>query len=131
MGARGVEVLPLVYDLVVWYARQVPQYPKAFKYTLGERILDTLLDVLERLVEAQYSGKGQKGGSLRRANLSLEKLRYLFRLSKDLQCLSLREYEFAARAVVEIGRRIGGWQRHNETLLEEKTSDGEALQTSP
>jgi hypothetical protein len=70
MGARGVEVLPLVYDLVVWYARQVPQYPKAFKYTLGERILDTLLDVLERLVEAQYSGKGQKGGSLRRANLS-------------------------------------------------------------
>lgn len=34
-----------------------------------------------------------------------------FRLATDLKFLDLRRYEHAARAIDEIGRLVGGWQR--------------------
>jgi hypothetical protein len=33
------------------------------------------------------------------------------RLAKDLQCLKVESYAFAARSIDEIGRLIGGWLR--------------------
>jgi hypothetical protein len=42
-------------------------------------------------------------------NLCAEKLRFLFRLSKDMAYLDKRRYEHAARNLDEIGRLIGGW----------------------
>jgi hypothetical protein len=48
---------------------------------------------------------------LETANLQLEVLRFQIRLAKDLQCLRLNSYEFASRAVDEIGRMVGGWAR--------------------
>jgi hypothetical protein len=45
------------------------------------------------------------------ANLSLEILRFQMRLAKDLQCLKVESYAFAARAIDEIGRLVGGWLR--------------------
>ena len=44
-------------------------------------------------------------------NRTLVKLHYLFRLAKDLHYLDLRRYEFAARALEEIGRMVGGWKK--------------------
>ena len=45
------------------------------------------------------------------ANLTLEILRFQMRLAKDLQCLKVESYAFAAKAIDEIGRLIGGWLR--------------------
>jgi len=106
-------VLPLVYDLILWFSGKISAYPKKFKYSLGERLITTLLDILERLIEARYSSK-KKSHFLRQANLNLEKFRYLVRLSKDLQCISIKEYEHAARQIQEIGQMVGGWEKHSK-----------------
>ena len=50
-------------------------------------------------------------GCLEDANLTLEVLRFQMRLAKDLQCLKVESYGFAAKAIDEIGRLIGGWLR--------------------
>ena len=39
----------------------------------------------------------------------LEILRFQMRLAKDLQCLKVESYGFAAKAIDEIGRLVGGW----------------------
>jgi hypothetical protein len=59
------------------------------------------------LIEATYSRHATP--MLLQANLGLEKLRFMFRLAVDLQLLDLRRHEFAARAVDEVGRLVGGW----------------------
>jgi hypothetical protein len=46
-----------------------------------------------------------------RANLGLEKLRFLFRIAFEQHYLDLRRYEHAARSVDEVGRLIGGWAK--------------------
>ena len=33
---KEIAVLPLVYDLILWYAQKISQYPKKYKYTPGE-----------------------------------------------------------------------------------------------
>jgi len=55
---------------------------------LGDRLQSSALNVLEGLVEAAYAKA--RGPILARVNLGLEKLRYLFRLAKDLYCIDLR-----------------------------------------
>lgn len=106
-------VLPVLYDLIVWFSGKISAYPKKFKFSLGERITNTLLDILERLIEARYSSK-KKSHFLRQANIFVEKFRYLVRLSKDLQCISTAEYEYAAKKLHEIGCMVGGWEQYSK-----------------
>jgi hypothetical protein len=65
--------------------------------------------VLDLLIEAAYTRR--KLALLEQANLRLQKVRFLVRLCKDRRCLSLGQYEFAARAITEIGTDLGGWIR--------------------
>ena len=72
--------------------------------------MTSLLEVMDHLIEAQYSRSARRP-ALQRANVALERARYLLRLSKDLNCLSLREYELACGHVLTVGRMVGGWLR--------------------
>ncbi len=105
--------LPVVvgdhYELVRWLVGRTQGYPKGLRFSLGERTLDLALEVLEQLLEATYSRS--KDEPLRRANLGLEKLRFLVRLAKDERCMSLKQYEFASSKITDIGKQIGGWRR--------------------
>ena len=42
---------------------------------------------------------------------NLEILPFQMRLAKDLQCLKVESYAFAAKSIDEIGRLVGGWLR--------------------
>jgi hypothetical protein len=58
--------------------------------------------LLETLIRAKSTKQRQE--LLEQANLSLEILRFQMRLAKDLQCLKVESYGFAAKAIDEIGR---------------------------
>lgn len=117
----AVSVLPLLYDFILWFSGKINAFPKKFKFTLGDRITVTQLDILEQLIEARFNRK-RREHYLRQANVNIEKLRYLVRLSKDLQCMSLKEYEHAARKLQEIGSMVGGWEKYSK-----EKEDGEEV----
>ena len=109
-GARGTgPALESHYRFLLWLVPAVERFPRSQKFLLGDRIQRTALDVLESLIDATYTR--QRGHHLARANLGLEKLRFLFRLAHDLRYLDLRRYEHAARGLDETGRRIGAWSK--------------------
>ena len=97
----------------------VEKFPRSQKFALGDRIQSTALGVLEGLIEASYRRDRQQ--LLVQVNRGVEKLRILIRLASDLRCVDVRRYEFAARALDEIGRMVGGWIKANYA---EKTLDG-------
>lgn len=92
-----------------WAAPVIERFPRELKFIVGDRIQNTALDALERLIEATYDRERQK--PLQAANLAIEKMRHLFRLAFALQCLDERRYEHAARQLDDIGRMIGGWKK--------------------
>lgn len=101
--------LEKTYCFLLWLVPTVEKFPRSQKFMLGDRIQSTALDVLEGLIEATY--RRERAEHLARVNLLLEKLRFLFRLAKDLRILDARRYEFSAREINEIGRLVGGWMK--------------------
>ena len=101
--------LEAMNTFIRWLIPTVERFPKSQKFLLGDRIQATALDILDRLIEATYVKSRQQ--LLRGANLGVEKLRHMFRIASDLKFLDPRRYEFAARALDEIGRMIGAWTK--------------------
>ncbi|MCG7928359.1 MAG: four helix bundle protein, partial [Candidatus Thiodiazotropha taylori] len=64
------------------------------------------------LVDATYSRSKQK--VLKQANQKLAVARHLWRLSQELQVISLRRYEYGAKLVDDLGRQVGGWLRSDQ-----------------
>jgi len=104
---KEVDALTRLYDYLLWMIPKLEKFPRSQKFILADRIESLALDILDLLIEAAYSRK--KGDLLRRANLQLEKLRYLVRLAKDLKAINLKSYEQSARLIDGIGTSIGGW----------------------
>lgn len=109
---RPVQVIPVIYDLILWSSAKVGRFPRAHRFTIGDRLITRLTDTLALLVSAQLS-PARRAEAMRDANLALEEMRDLFRLAKDLRCLSLYEYEFAVTRLIDAGRQVGGWSRQS------------------
>ena len=102
-------VITKVYDLILWSCHHTSKFPRNHRFVLGDRIERNLYGLLETLIRAKYSKN--RRGLLEDANMDLEILRFQMRLAKDLQCLKVESYAFAARSIDEIGRMVGGWLR--------------------
>ena len=63
------------YRFILWLVPAVARFPRSQKFLLGDRIQGLALDVLEALIEATYTR--QRDRLLARANLGIEKLRFL------------------------------------------------------
>ncbi|MCP4937066.1 MAG: diversity-generating retroelement protein Avd [bacterium] len=97
------------YQFLKWLIPTLDKFPRSQKFLLGDRIENLALDILENLVDATYTR--ERKAYLARANLGIEKLRFLVRLSHELKYLDNRRYEHAARSLDETGRLIGGWMK--------------------
>ena len=108
---KEIEILPLLYDLILWFSPKISLFSKKYKYTIGDRITNIQLDILENIIEAKYTSGKKKSHFLRKTNLNIEKLRFLVRLSKDLECITISQYEYAAEKINDIGKMTGGWEK--------------------
>lgn len=101
-------------EFITWLLNATEKFPKTARFTLALRLENLALDIVEDLVEARYTNK--KGSILKRANLKLEKLRILLRISHDRRYLSRSSYRHAMERVNETGKMLGGWIRQNKQL---------------
>src|SRR5215467_7487567 len=97
-------VITKTYDFILWSCHHTSRFPRSHRFVLGERIERNLYDLLETLIKARYTRQRQP--LLEQANLTLEILRFQMRLAKDLQCLKMNSYRFAAKAIDEIGKLV-------------------------
>ncbi|MEO7035203.1 MAG: four helix bundle protein [Polyangiaceae bacterium] len=95
--------------LTLWVVKRVEAFPRAHRFTVGERWIETCLDIQTALVEASYVR--DKRGLLLAASRGLVRGRVLARLAASLHAISLdQEASFGAESG-EIGRMVGGWLR--------------------
>lgn len=87
------------------------------RFLLGDRIEGHILDVMELLIQANYSR--EKLDYLREDNLKIEVLRFLWRLSHDLKYLDKKRYEHVSRSLNEVGSLVGGWIKQQKAKDEE------------
>lgn len=85
-------------------------FPKQERYTLGQKIENTILEVLELTLSASHTGI-YKNEILRKTNNKIDLLKYLFRLAHETESIKMKNYLILEEAIIEIGKIIGGWLR--------------------
>lgn len=85
-------------------------WPKSVRFTLAQRVENHALDVMEQLIVARYE-PGKRGSTLRRINLTLERMRHLLRVAKAQGFVASTAFETTMRGIDETGRMVGGWRK--------------------
>ena len=97
------------HELLLWLVPHLDKFPRARRFTLGERLESGLLVVFEHLVEAAYSR--DKAHALKGANLRLEIARHLWRLAYELKVIPGSATSTARGSWTTSARQVGGWLR--------------------
>lgn len=99
-------------EFLEWLLVKTEKFPKKSRFTFVNRINNLSLDLVEDIIEAKYSRI--KVDILKRANLKLEKLRILLRISHSQKYLDNRGYEYSIKSIDESGKMLGGWIKQKE-----------------
>lgn len=95
-------------DFLLWLMQHTEKYPKSERFRLARRIEDAAFNFFELLVKATRTSR-QKRLVLLQADLELEKLRLYIRIAMKRKLATPNQYHYAAGALLEIGRLLGGW----------------------
>ncbi len=99
-----------------WLLDTVEKFPKNSRFTVGQRIINVSLDIMELLIEARYAQKGKKEKIeyLHKINIALDKLRIFMRIAENRKYLSQKQIAFIFQELFEIGSLLGGWIKQQE-----------------
>jgi hypothetical protein len=103
-------VIYKAYTFVVWYLKKIEKLPKNHRYTLGEKIQNSALELILLLTETVYAKN--KKEYLYKINKELEKLRILTRISGELSLLSEENTVYIFEQINDIGTQAGGWLKN-------------------
>ena len=110
---KELSVIQKTYDCIKWYVPIIERLPKIHKFTLGDRIINQLYDLLEGLIQAKYAKN--KLTQLESLNTKLDILRYQTRMMLDFDKMSVERWEYAIKLIDEIGTELGGWIKKQRT----------------
>lgn len=85
--------------------------PRTYRYTIGKRIEERFLDLLEVSYRAYYSEKDQKIKLLQSAITMLDIIKYLITIAWEGKLISTKHFESFHEKLQTIGRMLGGWKK--------------------
>jgi len=88
----------------------VPHMVKSARYTLGERIEDKFLDLLELSYNAYFTEREKKMEKVAECILITDGLKFLISIAWEGKLISNKHCEDVAVKMDEIGKMLGGWK---------------------
>ena len=104
----------------IWHGT-LPRIPRVSRYTLGARIDQLFVEVMEFLLLAGYSReKTNKISVLATVSTKLDALKFLLQTAWELKIIDNGEYARIAEPVIMVGLDIGKWRK---MLVNDNPSD--------
>jgi hypothetical protein len=104
-------ILTRSFDLLAWLMPKAERFPRVYRRTVVQRLMDAALDFQEALFDAQSQGGSTRLRHLRTADAALNKVRLYLRLAHQWRWLNHGQYRHVSAMVAELGRLLGGWQK--------------------
>jgi L-cystine uptake protein TcyP (sodium:dicarboxylate symporter family) len=111
--------IPVVVKLFVVYEmthKFISKFPKQERYSLGEKLGNTILDAIELFVSTNQVSKYEKERLLIKANSKVELLKILFRIVLNCSIIEARQYLEIEAKIQEIGKMTQGWIKFTRNL---------------
>lgn len=87
------------------------KFSKSERYSLGEKLENTLLNILLEIVGAGNARHEWKIAAIDRALTQLEQAKILLRLAGDIDQITMDMYLARSESFQKIGRMLGGWKK--------------------
>jgi hypothetical protein len=107
--ADELVLLTRLFDLLTWLIPKAERFPRIYRATVTQRMIDAALDCQEAVLSAQSQRGDTRDVALRTADTNLNLLRLYLRLAHHWHWISAGQYAHVSALVAEIGRLLGGW----------------------
>jgi hypothetical protein len=117
----GASILERVKEGYLLWMIIVPHIPKTSRYTIGTRIENKFLDLLECAYRSYFTEKDRKLEYINRCIVILDTLKFLVHIAWEAKIISHKQCEDMGLKLDEIGKMLGGWKKGLESSQEKKT----------
>ncbi len=110
------------YDALIVLNKLVVKFPKNFKYSMGQKMIDLNMEILKLI----YKINNLSSPALRVFNLSkmlskISELELYLRVLKDLNVISIKEYSMVALMVAKVAKQAQSW--HDKLNIKKKEGE--------
>lgn len=98
---------------MIWMS-MIPHIPKGSRYTIGARIENKFLDLLEVAYTAYFTEKGKKIEKISECILNLDIIKFLISIAWEARLVSNKHYAEISLKLDETGKILGGWRKSLE-----------------
>lgn len=98
-----------IYEYLFWLKPTIERFARVHRYSLGEQMHHTALDLLRAVIAANYAQTKRR--HIERAIVEYETQRIFLRLAFEYKVISARQFEHASGRLSEIGRLLVGWRQ--------------------
>ncbi len=92
----------------------VPHIAKGARYTIGSRIENRFLDLIELAYIAYFTEREKKMEKVSKCILLTDTLKFLISVAWEGKLISNKQCEDVAKKLEEIGKMFGGWKKSLE-----------------
>ncbi|HAO64920.1 TPA: hypothetical protein DCQ44_02985 [Candidatus Taylorbacteria bacterium] len=96
---------------MVW-VNIIPHIAKGARYTLGARIENKFLDLLDWSYIAYFTEKEKKVEKITKCILILDTLKFLISVAWEGRLISNKQCEDVSLKLEEVGKMLGGWKKN-------------------
>lgn len=106
---KNISILERIKEGYLIWLNIVPHMPKNSRYTIGERIENKFLDLLESAYAAYFADRSDKLNNISKCILITDTLKFLVSVAWSAKLISNKQCEEVAVKLDEIGKMFGGW----------------------
>ena len=97
------------YDLLIEIFRFTGEFSREYKFTVGENLKKETIDLLKLIFRA--NSRTDKISVLQEARQSIEIIRLMIRVMKDMKQISLKRFVAVNQKVENVSKQLAGWQK--------------------
>ena len=110
MSNQHIPLYYKLYQLIKFLYQRVNNFPKQYKYTLGQNILNLSWRCLDLVLEANALPNKEKYPKILELSVIFDKLKIRLRMAQEINLISKRQFvHIQTYYIKEIGEMIGGW----------------------
>lgn len=100
------------YQLIKFLYERIRNFPKEYKYTLGNEILKLSWQCLDLVIEANALPNEKKYFRTSELSANFDKLKTRLRMAQEINLISKKQFaHIQTYYIKEIGEMIGGWSK--------------------
>ncbi len=107
--------MPLAHKVIELYKtfhEFLKLFPRTEKYSLGQKIENLVLEILELIFKIIHLPKQEKLTALKEIDTKTTLLKTLMRLANEIAALDNKKYLILQEKLQEVGKMTGGWIKY-------------------